>query len=136
MGQWVERSNGSWDWDPTPADPSVTRIMSAYAGGSPMADYSDHVPRAVSRDVYDPDLGSDGGGRYAESDPIPTIDPDNPVDHVDQLPGHDPAMRRDPATTELADPFGHGPASWATPSTELVACPCCGTGVHPDRIRD
>lgn len=128
-GQWVERPDGRWAWDKTApaADPSPTSIMSAYAGGFPM---SDTTPRSV----YDPRLGNDGGGRYAEPDPIPAIDPDNPVDHVDQLQvgdGPDSWTGSEPA---------HGPTgatAWV-PETDpnLVCCPRCGSGVHRDRLRD
>lgn len=154
MGQWVERGDRSWGWDPTPADPSVTRIMSAYAGGSPMPE---HAPRDVPRSVYDPDLGSDGGGRYADPDPIPSIDPDKPVDHVDQL-GVGPAHWTGTEPRDLDDLMYGSGEGWPVPSarrdvydqatrergggrltdpvTEDVAvCPCCGTVVAAGRLR-
>ena len=138
MGQWALRADGSWDWDRTPADPSVTRILSAYAGGSPM-------PEHVSRDIYDPTLGSDGGGRYTDPVPVPAIDPHDPVDHVDQLgPGHDgpeywtgsaPVAREMPID-EYEALIRARSTPWAVPRADLVGCPTCGTGVHPDRLRD
>lgn len=140
-GQWVELPDGTWDWDTSApaADPSPTVITSAYAGRpSPM-------PRdelAVPRTVYDPRLGADGGARYTDPVPMPAIDPQNPVSHVDQLGPAD-----GPAYWHGSEPAGHqmsldeyerqvGVTDWAVPSVELVSCPCCGTGVHPDRIRD
>jgi len=105
--------------------------MNVYAGGTAM-------PENVSRDIYDPGLGSDGGGVYADPDPLPAIDPGAPVDHVDQLyaePGHDSGQ---PATTQLAgDDTGPGYSPYRAPSGgELVVCDKCGSGVHPDRLRD
>lgn len=105
-----------------------------------MADHSDHTPRGVPRSVYDPDLGSDGGGRYADPDPVPSIDPDKPVDHVDRL-DEPPSIGR-----WESDPLGHDAYDQATrergggrltdPVTEDVAvCPCCGTVVAADRLR-
>lgn len=140
MGQWAERADGSWTWDATPADPSVTRIMSAYSGGVSM---TEHPTR---RDVYDPRLGADGGGRYAEyeSDPIPAIDPDNPVEHVDQLRtdgpeswiGSDPSLSplgRQTSLDEHEQLRARNAESWASPDG-LVCCPRCGSGVHRDRL--
>lgn len=56
----------------------------------------------VPKSVFDPDLGSDGGGA-PEVEPVPT--------------------------------FGEGEFPQQH-SDELTACPTCGTGVHPNRIRD
>ena len=129
-GQWVEdsRYSSGWRWDTSApvADPSVTRISNVYAGGSPM---TDQTPRSV----YDPRLGNDGGGRYAEPDPIPAIDPDNPVDHVDQLRPDD-----GPAYWTGSDPQHRDLDRLSMPGevAGVMACPTCGTGVHPDRIRE
>lgn len=74
---------------------------------------------------------TDGGWQYGEPVEQPVVsvtarpaddsagdlvayDPDNPVDH----------------TLTVAEPPGVDPLDVA-----LVACPTCGGGVHPDRIR-
>jgi hypothetical protein len=64
---------------------------------------------AVPVGVFDPDIGGDGGGRHVLDDP--------PPEPVADLGGYDPR-----------DAYGGGTAG-------LAACPTCGTGVHPDRIR-
>ena len=116
-GQWVEDSSyrSGWRWDsrsPDP-DPNPTHILSAYAGGPSMADSDSY-----RRDVFDPRIGADGGG-HAGGDSLPTIDPNRPVSHVDELTDVEDVAHQQ-------GPLDHG---------ELVACPTCGTGVHPDRIR-
>jgi hypothetical protein len=97
-----------------------------------MADYRDQhdqrdqgqQPR-VPRSIYDPSLGADGGGHYADPEPLPTIDPQTDQDWPppDWAPEHD--ERR-----------GGTPQSYAAPTPDLVCCPTCGTGVNPDRLRD
>lgn len=132
MGQWVERG-GSWIWDPTPADPSVTRILPTYSGGPAM---SEHDPIPSSPEVYDPRLGHDGGGWSATGD-IPTLDPDEPA----PFPWHGT-----PAEHEIARPWPADPAVTQYPQdmtlreddpapAEAVCCETCGTYVHPSRIR-
>lgn len=108
-----------------------------------MADYRDSDPRSerrpVPREIYDPELGSDGGGRYADPEPMPAIDPDRPVQHVDQLHYDEgPTSYRIPETpVGFERPQGpQSPGTWATPTADLVCCPTCGTGVNPDRLRD
>ena len=134
-GQWVEDPSypSGWRWDsrsPAP-DPNPTHILSRYAGGNAMP----RDDQATPRSVYDPTLGADGGGRYADPSPIPAIDPDNPVEHVDQLQSSDgPASwtGSDPAMTAMS-----GDTGWTDLGAvgDLRACPTCGTGVHPDRLR-
>lgn len=130
-GQWVEdpRDPSGWRWDTAApaADPSPTSILSAYAGRpAPM-------PRdelAVPRTVYDPRLGRDGGARYADPDPIPAIDPDRPVAHVDELgPDDGPAYWIGP------DPEADYFDGRDTVAREPVCCETCGSYVHPDRLR-
>lgn len=138
MGQWAERPDGSWAWDATPADPSATRIMSVYSGRTPMTEHP-------SRDVYNPALGADGGGRYGDPDPIPAIDPDNPVDHVDQLQVGDGPEYWTGSTPEgrqlafdeydrLVERHRADRATLVPNDVGLVACPRCGSGVHRDRL--
>lgn len=114
MGEWRTDRYGKWVYDssaPDP-DPNPTAILSRY-GGPPMADSDSY-----RRDVFDPSIGSDGGG-HAGGDSLPTIDPNRPVSHVDELTDVEDVAHQQ-------GPLDHG---------ELVACPTCGTGVHPDRIR-
>lgn len=139
-GQWVELPGGRWDWDKTApaADPSPTHIQNAYAGRpAPMT----RDDQATPRSVYDPRLGADGGGSWAD-DPasLPAIDPDHPVSHVDQLGADGPPSWTGSAPAERPmslDEYERqvGPTDWPVPSDDLVACPTCGGGVHPDRIR-
>lgn len=84
-------------------------------------------PIPSSRAVYDPSIGADGGGAFGGA-PLATI---APVSHVDDL--HDDLGGRVPAMAMLGavSPARHELA----PDPELVACPTCGGGVHPDRIR-
>lgn len=93
-------------------------------------DYYDDEPVPASRDVYDPDLGADGGGRHAGS-ALASIDPDYPVENVNEL-------TRIGGVRNLDREFGQGPLDHdvVDEPAQLVACPTCGSGVHPDRIRD
>jgi hypothetical protein len=90
------------------------------------------APIPSSRDVYDPSIGADGGGRPGDES-LPAIDPDAPVEHVDELAA--PVERTDPAMALLGVPGPVGRHELATGPAAPVCCPTCGTAVHPDRLR-
>lgn len=122
-GQWIELPDGRWDWDTSApnADESPTLIQAQpqHEFGNPRRDpaMSSYDPIPSSREVFDPTIGADGGQGGA----LPSIDPDCPVGHVDELgDGPDPG--------DVLGGQGGAPS--------LVPCPTCGTGVHPDRLRN
>lgn len=124
-GQWVEDPHAprGWRWaeDAPAADPAPTHILPTHPGAPMLDDPAQPIPS--SRAVYDPGLDRTGD----ESRNGPSL---LAMDHLpDYNSGQTWAAPSAQATRDF-DPLGHGPGS------ELVACPCCGTGVAPDRIRD
>ena len=120
-GQWVPdkstRSGFRWDQAAPAADPSPTYMLPVHAADRRERPVTDPIPS--SPQVFNPELGGDGGGRFGGG-VLPSIDPDNPVDHVDELDhAPDVAPPADPATT--------------TP--DIAICHTCGTAVARDRLR-
>jgi hypothetical protein len=116
MGDWYRDRYGQWRWDDSaPAASAEATQLSAVYRGATMNE--PETPLSV----LDPSIGADGGG-HPDAASVPVFDDE----------GREPAMAR--FSPDLADDVAE--QTWATPTPELVACPCCGTGVHPDRIRD
>lgn len=113
-GQWVEDPSypSGWRWDTTAPDPdpSLTSILSRYGGPTMSSDMQDSYQWVCGR--ADPDTAAESSG---------------PVDGPATWTGSDPAVTALSATT--------GPPDLDF-DNDLVCCPMCGSGVHPDRIRD
>lgn len=87
---------------------------------SPVPYDDERDPLPASREVFDPDLGSDGGGRYADSLPAYTVAVDDPAEHA--------------LSWSREEPTPIGRTHSELDADALVPCYACGTGVHPSRI--
>lgn len=116
---WLEDPNSPSGWTYRPSEPraEATHILSRYAEGRrhELREPAVTDDRLVS---YDPDEPHDP----VQVDPVDRFR-DGPVTWT----GSDPATSRDDAMLS-------GYARLAEPSADLVCCPTCGAGVHPDRI--